>query len=596
MVASILFACALIANDPANQPTPTVADREAYEAARVKAGRLPEANIKLALWCEAHGLEVERLKHLSLAALADPTNVTARALMGIVSEGGRWGRPEAVAARIKANAELTALRAQYETLRNQTEPKADDHWKLARWCEQNGLLAEARAHDTAVTRLDPSREAAWKKLGCIKFEGRWLTPAQIETVKADREAQAQADRKWRPIVEKWKVWLGKPQRQAELESAMLEVTDPRAVPSIWKVFVTTSTRDQSIAVRLFAQIDSTEASRRLAVIAVYGATEEVRRSAIETLRMRDVRGVLDPVIRLLRDPIKFVAKPNQGLESPGVIHIEGQEANYERVYPAQMIFNLKSPNVQRRLPQILDEATELANERFFDDVRSLQLTNLSIEATNKNALTALRGITGKDFGLNREGWLGWWTDRQGYAFKPTQLAQTQPKATFTEYLDPYRAPSHSCFAAGTPVQTLDGARPIEELKIGDRVLTQDTTTGSLTYQPILSVFHNPPADTLRVRVAGETIVTTAIHRFWKAGQGWAMARELKSGDTVRILGGTARIESVEPDKRQAVFNLEVAQGTSFFVGTKGTLVHDNSLVLNVEKPFDATPDLASPGK
>jgi Pretoxin HINT domain len=163
--------------------------------------------------------------------------------------------------------------------------------------------------------------------------------------------------------------------------------------------------------------------------------------------------------------------------------------------------------------------------------------------------------------------------------------------TLTQVVEPY-APQNSCFAAGTPVQTVDGPRPIETLRVGDRILTQDTATGVMSYQPALAVFHNPPAETLRVRIGGETIVATGIHRFWKAGQGWVMARELRPGDALRMLGGTARVESVEPDKNQPVFNLEVAKGADFFVGEAGALVHDNSLVNAVARPFDAAPDLA----
>ena len=117
--------------------------------------------------------------------------------------------------------------------------------------------------------------------------------------------------------------------------------------------------------------------------------------------------------------------------------------------------------------------------------------------------------------------------------------------------------------------------------------------GRLSYQPVLAVFHNPPAPTLRVSLGDESIVATGIHRFWKAGHGWAMARDLKAGDTIRTLGGAARVTAVESDETQPVFNLEVAEGGSFFVGQQGALVHDNSRVHPTPEPFDAAPDLAA---
>ena len=51
-------------------------------------------------------------------------------------------------------------------------------------------------------------------------------------------------------------------------------------------------------------------------------------------------------------------------------------------------------------------------------------------------------------------------------------------------------------------------------------------------------------------------MATGIHRLWKAGQGWVMARDLKAGDRLRTIGGIAEVRSVEPDRVQPVFNLQ----------------------------------------
>jgi hypothetical protein len=68
-----------------------------------------------------------------------------------------------------------------------------------------------------------------------------------------------------------------------------------------------------------------------------------------------------------------------------------------------------------------------------------------------------------------------------------------------------------------------------------------------------------------------------------------MTRELKPGDTLRLLGGSARVAQVTEEQVQPVFNLEVAQTHSFFVGARPALVHDNSLIEPVTQPFDAEP-------
>jgi hypothetical protein len=124
-------------------------------------------------------------------------------------------------------------------------------------------------------------------------------------------------------------------------------------------------------------------------------------------------------------------------------------------------------------------------------------------------------------------------------------------------------------------------------------VTEDTQTGALSFQPIVQVFHNPPAATLRIDLGGDAVVATGIHRFWKAGHGWVMARDLAPGDVVRTLGGIARVESVTPGQVQPVFNLEVTAGHGFFVGKRGALVHDNSLVEALARPFDAEPPVVA---
>ena len=58
----------------------------------------------------------------------------------------------------------------------------------------------------------------------------------------------------------------------------------------------------------------------------------------------------------------------------------------------------------------------------------------------------------------------------------------------------------SCFAADTPVYTLDGPRPIQSVEVGDQVLSQDPKTGILQYQPVTEAFHNKPAMVLKIKL------------------------------------------------------------------------------------------------
>ena len=206
MITSFLLVASLlpVAADAARSAAEP-ASLSAYETAKAEArpGNDAEAHVRLALWCEANGLRPERLRHLALAVLNDPKNITARGLLGLVEYQGRWSRPEAVAEKIKGDEAMTARLAEYNNRRTRAgATNADDQWKLALWCEQNGLEAEASAHLATVTRLDPGREAAWKRLGCKKVGGRWVTDAQLAAEALEADAQRKADKTWKPLLKK----------------------------------------------------------------------------------------------------------------------------------------------------------------------------------------------------------------------------------------------------------------------------------------------------------------------------------------------------------------------------------------------------------
>ena len=71
MLSAIVVCAGLMVASP-QAPEASNEDLAAYESAKRGVGRDADAHVKLALWCEAHGLEAERLKHLALAVLIDP--------------------------------------------------------------------------------------------------------------------------------------------------------------------------------------------------------------------------------------------------------------------------------------------------------------------------------------------------------------------------------------------------------------------------------------------------------------------------------------------------------------------------------------------
>jgi hypothetical protein len=388
------------------------------------------------------------------------------------------------------------------------------------------------------------------------------------------------------------------------------------VPSIWTTFARGTPDHQAVALMLLGQIDSPNATHAMALLAVRSRSAETRAKVVEKLKDRDFRDVASFLVTLLRDRIlapdlapdpilyRFQLLPvgATGIGSPGVLFISGPRYNVFRTYTVDESYPMtfmqaasQTETYQRRVAvQHREQLIELG--MLVDQILGESLADLTLAADHDRQVDRLNGriiqtlsdATGLKLGQDPEAWRKWWIEERGYAYetptpKPT-IDLTVTSAAPTYYMENFH---YSCFAAGTPVHTITGQRPIESLAIGDQVLTQDPRSGALSYQPVLAAVHNKPDAVWKINLGRESILATGIHRFWKAGQGWVMARDLKAGDRLRALGGVAEVASVEKDSVQPVFNLEVIKAESFFVGKSGMLVHDNSPVHRVSQPFDA---------
>ena len=543
------------------------------------------------------GTSAGRSEGVVAALLVDPGDGAARGLLGQVRVGDRWERPAEAEARLAADARLVALLAEYDRRRERARD-AEGHAKLAHWCERNGLAAEALAHFTVTVRLDPKRASAWNRLGYEPHDGRWMTHQQYLDEQSDRSAQKAADARWSRLLPAWKKDLKDPAARDEAEARLAGVDDPRAVGAVWRTFAPGDADDQARAVQILGQIEAPAATQGLALAALYSPHSGVRRAALETLAGRDPNDAAGLLVGLLGDPglsapdpswfaFRFYVQPvgSDFFGSTGVTRFESRWFDAVATYTvdeSQGRFSASWESYGRRvaiqwsqqlqnLGTMIDQLVGEAGRRALAD----EARSRPVREFNARVIDLLRFVTKKDLGDDVEAWRRWWVEELGYAYqapRPTYDEPIEPKPTY------FLANVHySCFAAGTNVRTRRGPRPIEAVRVGDRVLARDAETGVLAYRPVVSVAHNPPAETLRVRTEdGGSVVATGIHRFWKVGEGWVMARDLRSGDRLRAIDGSTRVISAEPEATQAVYNLEVLGGHSFFVGETGLLVHDKS--------------------
>ena len=137
--------------------------------------------------------------------------------------------------------------------------------------------------------------------------------------------------------------------------------------------------------------------------------------------------------------------------------------------------------------------------------------------------------------------------------------------------------------------------PIEEIRVGDRVLSQNWESGELAYKPVLLTTTRDPSPMVKIHVSAETLETTRGHMFFVSSKGWRMAKALRPGDPLHGVRGAVRIDRLEqapapgpwyeyvdedPDAGPgygSAYNLIVDDFHTFFVGDERILAQDNTL-------------------
>lgn len=169
-----------------------------------------------------------------------------------------------------------------------------------------------------------------------------------------------------------------------------------------------------------------------------------------------------------------------------------------------------------------------------------------------------------------------------------------------------------CFLAGTIVITRDGTRNIEDVKVGDEVLSRNEETGKQQYKKVVRLFRGHTSRVVYLRVARvipngveenhdrgffdgkpytislgpkpitdeQTIRSTIGHPYWVKGIGWVHAVDLQVGDHLLESENAEFIVSeINIDTEEAYYyNFEVEDWHTYFVAEKthsaGVWVHN----------------------
>jgi hypothetical protein len=143
--------------------------------------------------------------------------------------------------------------------------------------------------------------------------------------------------------------------------------------------------------------------------------------------------------------------------------------------------------------------------------------------------------------------------------------------------------------------TPTGFAPIERIHAGDEVLTFQEETGETTVGHVSATFVTPDRDLLEIHIRGDEVPLRATpgHRFFTLDRGWIRAEELiDSEPLVDPRGAAVFVDYLAAvSSRDTVYNFEVDDTHTYFVGAERVLVHNPVQSL----PSNTTSDGKTPG-
>jgi len=523
--------------------------------------------VEEALRFELEGDAARRDALLRIALQGDPECRPARWHSGHVEHHGRWVKFDQLARMAAGDEDYQ----QYLRVRSDYPNTVEGQFELARWCEKHRLEDQARAHFLRVLQFDPDHRLARTALGFRNIGGFWATREQIRQM-SERGREFREDlRKWGPQIERLRRQLAshRQERREGAKQQLLAIDEPEAVWAAVAVLGDSSEDEGLLLLEILHGIEDQEGSLALAHQAVFSQWEIVRRAAAEKLKARPMEEFVPAMLEAMQGPAEVRDQTTyftfdrftRTILERHIITREGWLTKEEAVEDSVIAAPWINPALGPWTPGLREWKWES------DWNRTLRLArgNARTHWLNQRIAAALNFASDQQLPPFPESCWAWWNDYCDQYVGDKSVRRSYSRE-FVYIV--------SCFAAGTPVWTIDGLRPVEQLQVGDRVLSQDPDSGELAYKPVIRTTRREPEPLVTVRIGNEPFTCTEGHPFWACGQGWVQARHLKSGEVVHCVDGTAAAKAARPGPTEETFNLVVADFNTYFVGRQRILVHD----------------------
>ena len=222
-------------------------------------------------------------------------------------------------AQVKQVVRPTAAEVDYEKVRHQYPDTVEGQMELASWCRDHHLETLRRQHLERVLEIDPGFNEAhrllkhvrvggvwktprqfWEDQGYVLYQGRWMTPQEVELRDSSRKIELAA-LEWRRRLKHWRIWLDTGREEEALEQ-IDHIDDPLAVPALGDLLGKEGVESyRKRYIETLARIASPAAWHVLLRSSLYDESEEVRLTSLDYIIDRPSSDVVEFYVKRLRD-------------------------------------------------------------------------------------------------------------------------------------------------------------------------------------------------------------------------------------------------------------------------------------------------------
>lgn len=342
---------------------------------------------------------------------------------------------------------------QYEVRAKTIPDTVEAHWKLAEWCGRHGLSSQRHSELRRIIELEPdhkqarrglghvqykgewmTRDEAARARGLVKYKGRYITPQERDILQKS-EAEREAEHQWYGRVRLWHNWLtgSSDKRRTKGLHKLQQIRDPNAVPAL-KNFLAESShgRVRRLYVGILTRMDGYEPVPPLVAASLHDSDADIRFAARDGISPEQSAVARRLYVKALRDDSnQVVRRAALGLKQvgnedavPALIAALNTTHRYRVRVPQPSVSvgtdgafggsgSLIPPRIEGLLRTgQLNGVIVLPNR---SQARATKVVTVRYEHQNGEVLSALRKLTGRNFGYNERTWRLWWNSQNGGA-------------------------------------------------------------------------------------------------------------------------------------------------------------------------------------